>query len=47
MGNQPSEDLSKAALHREAIVFRQPCFYDLYEFPGRDGIRDRGYNQVT
>lgn len=47
MGNQPSEDLSKAALHREAIVFRQPCFYDLYQFPGRGGIRDRGYNQVT
>lgn len=47
MGNQPSEDLSKAALHREAIVFRQPCFYDLYELPGRGGVRDRGYNQVT
>lgn len=47
MGNQPSEDLSKAALHREAIVFRQPCFYDLYEFPGRGGIRGNDYNHVT
>lgn len=47
MGNQPSENQSRAALHREAIVFRQPCFSDLYEFPGRGGIREKGYNQVT
>ena len=47
MGNQPSEDMSKAALHREALVFRQPLFHDLYEFPGRGGIREKGYNQVT
>lgn len=47
MGNLPSEDLSKAVLHREAIFFRQPYFSDLYEFPGRGGIRKKEYNQIT
>ncbi|MCI9435825.1 MAG: MerR family transcriptional regulator [Lachnospiraceae bacterium] len=47
MGNQPAEDLSKAALRREAIAFRQPVFHDLYEFPGRGSIREKGCNRVT
>ena len=34
MGNQPSEDRSKASLRREAITFRQPVFLDLYDFRG-------------
>nr|WP_289768653.1 MerR family transcriptional regulator [uncultured Acetatifactor sp.] len=47
MGNQPSEDRSKASLRREAITFRQPVFLDLYDFPGRGKIREKGYNRVT
>lgn len=47
MGNQPSEDLSKAFLRREAITFRQPVFLDLYDFPGRGKLRAKGYNRVT
>ncbi len=47
MGNQASDDASKEVMRKEAIVFRQPHFFDRYELPGRGRIDYGKYNHVT
>ncbi len=47
MGNQASDSASESVMRRESIVFHQPFFFDLYDFPGRGKIRYGEYNHVT
>lgn len=47
MDNQASDGVSESVMRRESIVFRQPIFSDLYDFPGRGKIRYGEYNHVT
>lgn len=47
MGNLASENLSEGSMRKEAITFRQPIFFDLFDFPGRGRIHYDGYNHVT
>jgi DNA-binding transcriptional MerR regulator len=43
MGNH----VTASPQREEALSFRQPVFRDLYHFPGRGKIEQKGYNRVT
>ena len=47
MDNRASDSISRETMRREAIVFHQPIFFDLYDFPGRGKIRYGEYNHVA
>lgn len=47
MGNQASDVISEKAMRTESISFRQPIFFDLYDFPGRGKINYHDHNHVT
>lgn len=47
MGNQASDVISERVMRTESISFRQPIFFDLYDFPGRGKINYSGCNHVT
>lgn len=47
MGNYATTDVWGSAPRRdESLLFRQPVFRDLYNFPGRGRINASGYNRV-